>query len=383
MAKRDYYEVLGVSRDASQDEIKKAYRQLAKKHHPDANPNDPAAQDRFKEINEAYEILSDPQKRAAYDRFGHAATGAGGAGQGDFDFGPFGSPFGGGGFGGGIGDIFDMFFGQSGRETQRRGPVRGADLQYDLQITLEEAASGVDRDIEIIGWETCRTCGGTGAKPGTRPVTCKTCGGTGQVQSVQDTLLGRIMTSRTCEYCRGTGQVIENPCDECRGRGRVRRKRTVTVKIPAGVDTGLRLRLSGEGEPGERGGPRGDLFVNITVKPHDLFQRRNDDLHCDATIGFVQAALGDEIEVPTLDGKASLRIPEGTQPGTVFRLRGKGISHLRGTGRGDMHVHVTISVPTRLTDKEKDLLLQFARMQAENKSSGKGFFGKMKDAFGM
>ncbi|MGE5542841.1 MAG: molecular chaperone DnaJ, partial [Bacillota bacterium] len=297
MAKRDYYEVLGVSRDASQDEIKKAYRQLAKKHHPDANPNDPAAQDRFKEINEAYEILSDPQKRAAYDRFGNAATGAGGAGQGDFDFGPFGSPFGGGGFGGGIGDIFDMFFGQSGRETQRRGPVRGADLQYDLQITLEEAASGVDRDIEIIGWETCRTCGGTGAKPGTRPVTCKTCGGTGQVQSVQDTLLGRIMTSRTCEYCRGTGQVIENPCDECRGRGRVRRKRTVTVKIPAGVDTGLRLRLSGEGEPGERGGPRGDLFVNITVKPHDLFQRRNDDLHCDATIGFVQAALGDEIEV--------------------------------------------------------------------------------------
>jgi len=380
LAKRDYYEVLGVSRGASQDEIEAAYGQLAKKHHPDVNPNDPTAQNKLKEINEAYEILSDPQKRAAYDRFGHAATGAGGAGAppGDFDFGPFGSSF-----GGGIGDIFDMFFGAGGRETGRRGPSRGADLQYDLHITLEEAASGIEKDIEVNGWETCRTCGGSGAKPGTHPVTCKTCGGTGQVQSVQDTLLGRIMTSRTCEYCRGTGQVIQSPCDDCRGRGRVRRKRTVTVKIPAGVDTGLRLRLSGEGEPGERGGPRGDLYVNIGVKPHDVFQRKNDDLHCNAAIGFVQAALGDEIDVPTLDGKANLRIPEGTQPGTVFRLREKGITHLRGSGRGDLHVHVTVTVPTRLTEKEKDILMQFAREQSENRSSGKGFFGKMKDAFGM
>ncbi|MCR4399049.1 MAG: molecular chaperone DnaJ, partial [Firmicutes bacterium] len=377
------YEVLGVSRDASQEDIKKAYRQLAKKYHPDANPNDPTAQDKFKEINEAYEVLSDPEKRAAYDRFGHARPGSGAAGApGDFDFGPFGSPFGGGGFGG-IGDIFDMFFGTGSHAAQRRGPSRGADLQYDLQVTLEEAASGADKDVEIVGWEPCRTCGGTGARPGTRPVTCRVCGGTGQVQSVQETLLGRIMTSRTCDHCRGTGQMVESPCEECRGRGRVRRRRTVTVKVPAGVDTGLRLRLAGEGEPGERGGPRGDLFVNITVKPHPIFERRDDDLHCEATLAFVQAALGDEIEVPTLDGKAVLRIPEGTQPGAVFRLRGKGMPRLRGPGRGDLHVHVTISVPTRLTDREKELLIQFSKLQAENRAGGKGFFGRMRDAFGM
>ncbi|NPV70484.1 MAG: molecular chaperone DnaJ [Firmicutes bacterium] len=382
MAKKDYYEVLGVPRDASQDDIKKAYRQLAKKYHPDANPNDPSAQDRFKEINEAYEILSDPGKRANYDRFGHVRPGAEGpGGYGDYDFGPFGSPFGG-GFGGGIGDIFDMFFGGGRGEAQRRGPARGADLQFDLTISLEEAAAGGEKDVEVTGWEPCKTCGGSGAKPGTRTVTCRTCGGTGHVQTVQDTLLGRIMTSRTCDYCRGTGQVIETPCPECRGRGRERRKRVVTVKIPPGVDTGLRLRLAGEGEPGERGGPRGDLYVNVTVRPHNVFERRGSDLHVDASIGFTQAALGDEIEVPTLDGKSSLKIPEGTQPGTVFRLRGKGMPNLRGSGRGDLHVHVTVQVPTRLSDKERELLVQFARLQAESRKD-RGFFGKMKDAFGM
>ena len=378
LAKNDYYEVLGVPRDASQDDIKRAYRQLAKKYHPDANPNDPSAQDRFKEINEAYEVLSDPEKRANYDRFGHARPGMDGRGGfGDYDFGPFGGQF-----SGAMGDLFEMFFGGGRPEARRSGPARGADLQYDLTLSLEEAAAGGEKDIDVVGWETCKTCGGSGARPGTRPVTCRTCSGTGHVQTVQDTLLGRIMTSRTCDACRGTGQMIENPCPECRGRGRERRKRTVTVKIPPGVDTGLRLRLAGEGEPGERNGPRGDLYVNITVKPHNVFERRGSDLHVDASIGFHQAALGDEIEVPTLDGKASLRIPEGTQPGTVFRLRGKGMPHLRGSGRGDLHVHVTVAVPTRLSDKERELLIQFARLQAEGRKD-RGFFGKMKDAFGM
>lgn len=380
MGKRDYYEVLGVPRDASQDEIKKAYRQLAKKYHPDANPNDPSAAEKFKEINEAYEVLGDPDKRAQYDRFGHVGGGASGAGgYGDFtDFGPFGGGFG--GFGG-IGDLFDMFFGSTAQEARRRGPARGPDLQYDLHVTLEEAAFGCEKELEIAGWDVCRTCGGSGCRPGTRPSTCRVCKGTGQVQSVQDTLLGRVITSRTCENCRGTGQVIDDPCHECRGKGRVRRRRVVVVKVPPGADSGLRLRLSGEGEPGERGGQPGDLYVTVHVRPHEIFTREGDDIHCEAAIEFVQAALGDEIEVPTLDGKVTLKIPEGTQPGAVFRLRGKGMPRLRGSGRGDLMVHVTVKVPQRLTEKEKEILRQFQKLRGE--SDGRGFFRKMKDAFGM
>lgn len=371
MSKRDYYEVLGVSKDASEADIKKAYRKLARKYHPDVNPGDKEAEGKFKEAAEAYDVLSDSQKKARYDQFGHAGTDP----QGGFGAGGFG----GGDFGGGFGDIFDMFFGGGGR---RQGPQKGDDLRYDLDISFEEAAFGLEKDIKIPRWENCDQCKGTGATPGTDAKTCPTCHGSGQVQFTQNTPFGRFVQSKTCQQCHGEGKIIEKPCKQCQGRGKVRKNKKIHVKIPAGVDTGSRLRISGEGEPGAKGGPPGDLYVFIQVRKHKFFQREGNEVICEMPLSFVQAALGDEIEVPTLDGKVKLKIPEGTQTGTHFRLKGKGIPSLRGYGRGDQHVIVSILTPTKLSEKQKELLKEFAELSGETpQSGGKGFFERMKDAF--
>lgn len=372
MAKRDYYEALGVSREASADEIKKAYRKLARQYHPDANPDKKEeAEEKFKEIAEAYEVLSDPEKRANYDRFGHA--GVNGQGFGGFE-GFSGTDF------GGLGDIFDMFFGGGGRS--RRGPEKGPDLKVELEVSFEEAAFGLEKDIRVPRTEACGTCGGSGAAPGTKARTCSACNGTGQIQYAQNTPFGRIVQSRTCDRCRGAGKVIEKPCPTCHGSGQVKRTKTINVRVPAGVDNGTRLRVSGEGEAGLRGGPRGDLYVYIYVRPHKFFRRDGNDVVVEMPLSFAQAALGDEIEVDTLDGKAAVKIPEGTQNGTVFRLRGKGIPDLHGYGRGDQLVRVKVVTPTRLTDKQKELLREFARIGKENPAgTDRGFFGKVKDAF--
>ncbi|WP_422444122.1 molecular chaperone DnaJ [Thermoanaerobacterium sp. DL9XJH110] len=383
MAKKDYYEILGVSRDASEEEIKRAYRKLARQYHPDVNKDDKDAAEKFKEINEAYEVLKDPEKRARYDQFGHAGVGQGGFESGNFgDFGDFGNF---GGFGGDFfEDIFENFFGGGFGQSRRHAPVRGADVRYDLEISLEEAALGAEKEIEIHRMERCDRCQGTGAKPGTRPRTCPACGGSGQVKNVQNTAFGRFVNITTCSRCRGQGVIIEEPCPQCHGNGQVRVGRKIKVKIPAGVDTGSRLRMSGEGEPGERGGPPGDLYVIIRVKPHKLFTRQGDDLIYEAPISFVQAALGDEIEVPTLEEKVKLKIPEGTQPGTMFRIKGKGIPHLRGYGRGDLHVRVNVVIPKKLNEKQKEILRKFAEVSGEElKQQPRGFFDKMKDAFGV
>jgi len=382
LAKRDYYEVLGVSRDATEDEIKKAFRKLARKYHPDVNKEDKDAAEKFKEINEAYEVLKDPEKRARYDKFGHAGVGQGGFDAGDFGgFGNFGNF---GGFGSDIfEDIFDIFGGGFGRSS-RRGPTRGADLRYDLEITLEEAAFGAEKDIEIFRMERCNRCNGTGAKPGTSPKTCPTCGGSGQVRKVQNLGPMQFTNVTTCGNCGGRGYIIEEACPKCHGRGQAKVSRKLKIKIPAGVDTGSQLRMSGEGEPGELGGPPGDLYVVIRVKPHKLFVRQGDDLIYEAPISFVQAALGDEIEIPTLEEKVKLKIPEGTQPGTRFRLRSKGIPHIKGYGRGDIIVRVDVVIPKNLNDKQKELLMKFASISGEDvKPASKGLFRKMKDAFGV
>ena len=374
MAKRDYYEVLGIQKNASADEIKKAYRKLARQHHPDANPDDPNAEAKFKEISEAYVVLSDPDKRAGYDHFGHEGANMGAGGQG----------YAGGGFGdlGGFGDIFDMFFGgAAGR--RRSGPERGSDIRTDLEITLKEAAFGLERELRIPRVETCSTCGGSRAAAGSKPQTCTACNGTGQIQYTQNTAFGRIMQTRTCDRCRGTGQIIDKPCPTCHGTGQVRKNRNIKVKVPPGVDNGSRLRLAGEGESGTRGGPPGDLYVYIHVKPHKVFKREGDDLICDIPVTYTQAALGDEFDVPTLDGEARLKIPEGTQSGTIFRMKGKGIPHINGYGQGDQHVRVKVITPTKLNDRQKELLKEFSSIDNERqKSSGeKSFFEKMKDAF--
>ncbi|MCG0277563.1 MAG: molecular chaperone DnaJ [Thermanaeromonas sp.] len=384
MPKRDYYEVLGVSRDASAEEIKKAYRRLARQYHPDLNPGNKEAEEKFKEVQEAYEVLSDPEKRARYDQFGHAGLGADGAGPGPdfggFDFGTASADF------GTFGDLFDMFFGDPFGTRRRAGPQRGADVRLDLDISFEEAAFGTEKEVGVPRLERCPDCGGSGAAPGTYPVDCPTCQGTGQVRYSQRTPLGHFQTIRTCPQCRGTGTIITSPCKTCRGRGQVQRTRKIKVKIPPGVDTGARLRLAGEGEAGERGGPPGDLYVYINVRPHPIFRREGFDVICEIPVSMVQAALGDEIEVPTLDGKVRLKIPEGTQSGTSFRLKGKGIPRLNGTGRGDQHVVVRVLTPRNLTEKQKEILREFARSYGwepseREKDQDKGFFRKVRDAF--
>lgn len=382
MAKRDYYEVLGVPRGAGADELKKAYRKLARQYHPDANPDDPAAAEKFKEINEAYEVLSDPQKRAQYDQFGHAFDQAGGPG------GP-GGPFGGGFHGdfGSFGDIFADMFGDfmgMGRSQRRRsGPRRGADLQYQLELTLEEAARGVEKELRVPRLEECGTCDGSGARPGTSPVTCRVCGGSGQVQTVTQTILGRMATVRPCDACRGEGRVIESPCPDCRGDGRVRQDRRVKVKIRPGVDTGHRLRLSREGEAGERGGPPGDLYIDIRIRPHRQFHREGDHIWLEHKIPMTQAALGAEIEVPTLDGPEKVAVAPGTQTGDEVRLRGKGMPYVRGGGRGDQYVRFIVETPAGLNERQRELLRELAALRGEEVGDRRSVLRKVKDRIGL
>ena len=374
MAKRDYYEVLGVSKTASDDELKKAYRTLAKKYHPDLNGGDKECEEKFKEVNEAYEVLSDPQKRARYDQFGHEDPRTGGAGgYGDFT----------GGFGGGFDDIFSAFFGGGFGGAQRaRGPERGNDLRYDLTITFEEAAFGCEKEITVTREENCEDCGGTGAKKGTSPTTCPTCKGTGQVQNFINTPIGRVSNVRVCDACHGSGKIIKDPCPKCNGRGRVRRNRKISIKIPAGIDNGMQIPLRRQGEPGLRGGENGDLYIFVTVRPHKLFTRENYDLYCDVTVSFTQAALGGEIDVPTLNGMTKYNLPEGTQPGAVVRLRGQGIQNLRGAGKGDLYIKINVEIPRRLTEKQKELLRQFDESVTGKEYEGKkSFFDRVKDAF--
>lgn len=378
-SKRDYYEVLEIGREASDTDIKKAYRKLAKQYHPDVNPEDKSAEAKFKEVNEAYEVLSDPQKKARYDQYGHAGVdpnsfGGAGAGFGDFDF-------------GGIGDIFESFFGGGGfgRSSRgRSGPQRGADIKYSMQLTFEEAAFGVQKEISISRHENCSNCSGTGAKPGTSPETCKHCNGTGQVQYKQSTPFGQFVNVKTCDVCRGEGKIITNPCPDCNGKGKVKKTVKRSIDIPAGIDDGQTISMRGEGEPGSKGGPAGDVYITVAVKPHAIFKRQGNDVVCEMPITFVQAALGAELEVPTLDGKVKYSIPEGTQTGSIFRLKSKGIPYLRGNGRGDQYVKVEIDVPKKLNDKQKELLKQFAEISGDDVyEQRKGFFDKMKDALGM
>ncbi|GAA3646974.1 molecular chaperone DnaJ [Asaccharospora irregularis] len=375
--KRDYYESLGVSKEADASEIKKAYRKLAMKYHPDRNPGDKEAEEKFKEISEAYEVLSDETKRRNYDQFGHDGVN----GQGFGGFGGQGQGFG--GFEDMFGDIFgDMFGGGFGSSrVRRRGPQRGADIRQSITITFEEAAFGKKASIKVNRSEECEACNGTGAKPRTSKKTCPTCNGTGEVRSVQRTPFGNIASSRTCGECDGTGEVIETPCSKCHGRGNNRKVKTIEVDIPAGIDDGQMIKLSGQGEVGEKGAPRGDLYIIVNVKPHTLFTREGNDIHFEMPITFVQAALGDEIEVPTLDGKVQYKIPEGTQTGTVFRLKEKGIPRLRGNSRGDQYVKVTVEIPKKLNDKQKDLLREFAKECGTDVHERKKSFGQKLENF--
>ncbi|MBQ7515735.1 MAG: molecular chaperone DnaJ [Schwartzia sp.] len=363
--KRDYYEVLGVEKGASDADIKKAFKKLARKYHPDLNRDDPkTAEEKFKEVNEAYSVLSDPQKRQQYDQFGHAAfegPGGGGGAGGFSGFGGFGG-FGGGGFD----DIFDAFFGGGGSRGRRQGPERGSDLRYDLEIAFEEAAFGKEAELTVPRTEECTTCHGSGAAAGTQPETCPECHGSGQVQHAQNTPFGRIVNSRPCGRCSGTGKIVKNPCPACHGSGHQKVRRTIRVKIPAGVDEGSRIRVAGGGEAGRRGGQPGDLFVYVFVKPHKLFQRDGSDVLCEVPVSFVQAALGDTLEVPTLDGKVEMKIPAGIQSGQILRLKGRGIPFLRGKGRGDQHVRVKVLTPQKLSSRQKELLKEFGELSGEN-----------------
>ncbi|MFM9888463.1 MAG: molecular chaperone DnaJ [Burkholderiales bacterium] len=373
MAKRDYYEVLGVNRDADDDAIKKSYRKLAMKHHPDRNPDDKASEDKFKEAKGAYEILSDGQKRAAYDRFGHAGVDGQSGGQGGAGFSNFSDAF---------GDIFGDIFGGGARGTGRSNVYRGADLRYNLEITLEQAAHGTDTKIRIPTTEDCGTCHGTGAKSGTQAKTCTTCNGAGQVRVSQ----GFFSLQQTCPNCHGSGRVIVDPCASCHGAGRIKTNKTLSVKIPAGIDNGDRIRHSGGGEPGVNGGPPGDLYVQIAIKEHAVFQRDHDDLHCEMPVSFATAALGGEIEIPTLEGSAKIKIPAETQSGKIFRIRGKGIKGLRSQAPGDLMCHVALETPVNLTARQKELLREFeteTRIHGDRHNPrAKSWMDRVKEFFG-
>ena len=370
--KADYYETLSVNRDASEAEIKQAFRTLARQYHPDVNKA-PDAEARFKEINEAYETLRDPQKRRAYDLFGHSNGRAGGMPRGvdPADM-------------GGIGDIFEAFFGVGARPSARSGPETGADLRVDLALDFAEAVFGAEKDIEVARLESCGDCSGSGAEPGSKISTCPACKGQGQVRRMQSNFFGQFTTVATCSRCDGRGKVPVVRCGTCTGSGCTKQSRTMSVKIPAGVDTGLRIRLGGQGEAGPRNGPRGDLYVFVTVRPDERFQREDDDIHLDYSINFAQAAMGDTVAVPTLEGDESMDIPPGTQSGSVFTLRRRGVPHLNGGGRGDQHVHVHVEVPKRLSAQQKELLQELSKTFGRTNSAAgdKGFFDKMKDALG-
>ncbi len=380
MAKRDYYETLGVPKNASEDDVKKAYRKLAMKHHPDRNQGDDAkkSEEKFKEAKEAYEMLSDGQKRAAYDQYGHAGVDpnmgrGGGGGEGV------------GGFAEAFGDIFGDIFGGAGG-GQRRGPggqqvFRGSDLSYAMEITLEEAAAGKETQIRIPAYESCETCKGSGAKPGTQPKTCSTCNGAGTVHMRQ----GFFSIQQTCPHCHGTGKIIPEPCTTCNGQGKVKKNKTLEVKIPGGINEGMRIRSSGNGEPGTNGGPAGDLYIEIRIKQHEIFERDGDDLHCTVPVGLTTAALGGGIEVPTLGGKAEIELPEGTQHGKTFRLRGKGIKGVRSSYPGDLYCHVSVETPIKLTEHQRKLMKElddaFRKAGDRHSPTTKTWSDRVKDLF--
>jgi molecular chaperone DnaJ len=374
LTKRDYYEVLGIKKEATPGEIKKAYRKLALKYHPDRNSSDSNAENKFKEINEAYQVLSNTEKKARYDQFGSAE------GMGGFDFQ-------GGGFSdfSDFGDIFDTFFGtrtrRSGRGTRSQ---RGANLRYNLEISFEDAAFGKETKIEVPSWETCPICKGSGAKSGTSPQTCPDCHGTGEIRSKQNTMFGQFVNVKTCPRCAGEGKIIKDLCTNCKGTGKVKKNRVVKVKIPAGVDNGHRLRISGMGEPGEKGGPSGDLYIVLYVKSHKIFKRTGVDISCTHSISFVKAALGGTTNVPTLEEKINLKIPAGTQPNTIFKLRGKGVYKIGTNQRGNQYIKITVDIPKNINDEQKILLLEFAKLSGEDikKLGEKGIFAKIKNAFG-
>jgi molecular chaperone DnaJ len=375
MAKRDYYEVLGIPKNASDEEIKKAYRKLAMKHHPDRNQGDAskAAEEKFKEAKEAYEMLSDPQKKAAYDQYGHAGVDPnmrGGPGAEGF-----------GGFGESFGDIFGDIFGGARAQRGGRQVYRGADLSYAMEISLEEAAAGKESQIRIPSWEDCDTCKGSGAKPGTSVKTCSTCHGQGQVQMRQ----GFFSVQQTCPHCHGSGKIIPEPCTSCQGQGKIKKQKTLEIKIPAGIDDGQRIRSTGNGEPGQNGGPSGDLYIEIRLRKHDIFERDGDDLHCQVPVSMTTAALGGEIDVPTLQGKATIDLPEGTQSGKTFRLRGKGIKGVRSSYPGDLYCHVAVETPVKLTEHQRKLLKDlddsFKKAGLKHSPNDKGWFEKAKSFF--
>lgn len=386
--KRDYYEVLGVKRDASADEIKKAYRIHARKFHPDVNPGNKESEEKFKEVNEAFEVLKDPQKKAQYDQFGHAPfAGAGGAGQGGF------GGFGGGGAGGagfenfedifssfGFGDIFDVFSGGRRGQARRGGPTDGADLRYDLKITLEEAFGGAVKKINIPRFEKCPTCKGSGAKPGTAPKTCQKCGGTGEMRAVQRTPFGQFVSVRTCSMCAGVGKVAETPCPECKGAKRVEKTRTIDVKIPAGISTGSHLRVEGMGEEGTNGGYSGDLYIVIHVEQHPVFDRYENDLYAKTSISITHAIFGAEAEVPAIKGKVKLKIPAGTQSHSIFRVRGQGMPDVRTGKRGDLLIRVVVNIPSKLSTREREILQEYGRVAGGTEAKvEKGFFDKFRE----
>ncbi len=376
MTARDYYEILGVDKKASKDEIKKVYRKLALKYHPDKNKS-PDAEEKFKEISEAYGVLSDPTKRSQYDRFGHAGIDSRYTQEDIFRNINFDDIFGDLGFGGGFGSIFDVFFGGVGgrRGREKRGPRRGADLQYRLNISLEQAAKGFEAKFDVKRHDSCPSCGGTGAKPGTSKKSCPTCGGSGQLKSAKRTPFGAFTTISTCTNCAGEGDVIDVPCEKCHKSGSVPKTERINLKVPEGVDSGTHLRVSGKGDAGEKGAPPGDLYVLINVKPHPVFERHGDDIYMELPISFPDAALGSTVEVPSLNGKLKLKIPPGTQPGTVFRMQGKGIKRLHGRGSGDQNVRVNVKVPEKLSSAEKDLIKRLSELEHKS-GSDKGIFDR-------